>query len=209
MHRMNKARWARHDNLNWDDRAGSATRWGADAPGGRRLGREGVNGMEIKIIINEAGRGSVGRRPRHGRGMPMGQRGEGWRGGHHQRDWGADRLRGPRHEEATAGGGRVIGKLIETPDGRVRLVRRGMERDEQRHSCGHRHQHGETRHGEQRAFGRSEAGSRDYGRRAHSRWAEGEGEEGEGREAHRARRRLAREIVRALEESGYGRSDQA
>ncbi len=74
---------------------------------GRPGGRKGESHMEIKIIINEDGmdgatRRGAGRRGRWGH-IPEGRREQ-------------------RHDQTTHG--RVIGKLIELPDGRVKIVGR-------------------------------------------------------------------------------------
>lgn len=176
--------------------------------------------MEIKIIINESGRGSrrfgkgrgmrnwgegreceprrmgEGRLGRHGRPVEMsieGPRAEGRR----RHAWGEGREGGHRLEEKV--GGRVIGQLIETPDGRVRLVRRGQGTGEMGHRC---ETGGRRRHG--RGWHRQHMIESDRSRR-HDAFPASDDD----REARRARRTLARSIVRALEESGYGEIRQA
>lgn len=159
--------------------------------------------MEIKIIINESGRGSrrlgkgrgmrnwgegreggprhmgEGRRRRHGR--PADRVNEGHRRfegreGRGMREWG---IGSESHDGGSRrmGEGRVIGFLVEQPDGRTRIVRKGETGGR---ACGMRH----------RSVSDQAAGQ-------------------EERQARRARRRLARHIVRALEESGYGEIDKA
>ncbi len=86
------------------------------------------------------------------------------------------------------------------PDGSVRVIRR-PERE------------GDARRGERRWHGRREGYGKRHDRRAGHSHAEHSRAErprsDEERQAHRARRKLAREIVRALEESGYGKIDKA
>lgn len=104
---------------------------------------------------------------------------------------------------------RVIGKVVEMPDGSVRVIRRpereGEPRGERRH-----------RHGGHRGMGHGMGHGKHEGRRGHGRHGH-RAEHGraerphsdEARQAQRARRQLAREIVRALEESGYGNIEKA
>lgn len=161
--------------------------------------------MEIKIIINEAGTGRGTRRVmgegrRADRGKWMGDSPRARHGGRRHEGWGRGAHRQEGDDRPTERG-RVIGKVIELPDGRVKIVsREGMEmgRGPRRHRVAGRH--GEQwRHGEQ------------PGRRHHEGpggWARrhDHDESDEAREARRARRRLAREIVRALEEGGYNKA---
>lgn len=157
--------------------------------------------MEIKIIINE---GNAGRGTRHmpGEGRHRARRGDGMERGrfgrHGYRARGGHRHEGPGrwagHREPggeSAERGRVIGKLIELPDGRVKVVRReGLETDGPRRHWKHERREEHPRH-------RHEGPAR---------WARRRDDSDEAREARRARRRLAREIVRALEESGYNKA---
>lgn len=147
--------------------------------------------MEIKIIINAAGTGR-GKRHFMDEGRRAG-RGEGM--GHGPRVRYESHRHGCRHErgEGSAERGRVIGKLVELPDGRVKVVRReGMETGgprrhweyEQREGRPHRHHEGP----------------------GHRVRRHGRDESDETRETRRERRRLAREIVRALEAGGYNKA---
>lgn len=157
--------------------------------------------MEIKIIINEAGPGRGPRRMGQG-GRRMGR--AGWMGGEHAPRRHADHHQG-RHgdSEMPAERGRVIGKVVEMPDGRVKIIGRGgpeMAHRSRRHG-------GEERRDEERRESRF---SRRHYQGHHDGGHHGAPDAGdEGREARRIRRRLAREIVRALEESGFGEFGKA
>lgn len=111
--------------------------------------------MEVKIIINEAG---TGRQAHDHRGR---------RGNH------SPARRGPAQRPDSRG--RVIGKLIELPDGRVKVIgRRGPD-------------------GSRRAQRHHEGSGRGWAYRDEQQHSLA------GREARRARRRLIREIAHALE----------
>lgn len=110
----------------------------ASAPGGRSRGREGEQALNITIIVNEAGseRGRGSRRGRRHVEQGGERPGRGSRRGHRYADHGGEwRGRGSRrvaHEGEWAGresrrleGRRVIGYLVETPDGRTRIIRKG------------------------------------------------------------------------------------
>lgn len=202
MERIHKAHGERcQSEFGRAGRADRAARWGAMPSAGRPGGREGEERMEIKIIINE---GNAGRGPRHmpGEGRHRARRGDGMERGrfgrHGYRARGGHRHEGPGrwagHREPggeSAERGRVIGKLIELPDGRVKVVRReGLETDGPRRHWKHERREEHPRH-------RHEGPAR---------WARRRDDSDEAREARRARRRLAREIVRALEESGYNKA---
>ena len=73
--------------------------------------------------------------------------------------------------------GRVVGKVIELPDGTIRVVRKGEPGTEPGFACGMRRP-------------RPEADRADDPQR----------------EARRARRRMARAIARALDEAGYNKA---
>lgn len=181
-----------HSRIDRSGRAVRAARLDAEATVSRPGGREGEERMEIKIIINEAGTGRGMRR--------MG--GEGRRSRRHawlDREHQAHRPEGHRPEghrpegragERAAEDGRVIAKVIEMPDGRVKIVSRGEPG---------------TGHGPRRHRGEGQCASRHEGR---SRWEGGheQPETDENREARRARRHLAHEIARALEEAGYNKA---
>ncbi len=178
--------------------------------------------MEIKIIINEGGAGRVRRGARFmdkdsRRGRKFGRRGLGghrhgeWGHGRHEARHGGEAWRegeGQRHGcrrrahvegEATAReGGRVIGKLVELPDGRIRVVKRRGEGGRRHDRLGH---DGERKHDGPR----HERVSR-HGRRHGERLERGAGARynEEEREARRARRRLIRQIVRAIESGEFG-----
>lgn len=184
MRRMTEARNERHTIH--ERRSGRAARWGAEATVGRPGGREGEERMEIKIIINEAGTGrgmrrfdGEGRRSRHVR-AEAGGRHEGHRR-HRHGSWGADRREerseGRMHSERESERGRVVGKVIELPDGTIRVVRKGEPGAGPGFACGMRRP-------------RPEAGHADDPQR----------------EARRARRRMARAIARALDEAGYNKA---
>ncbi|MCA9868450.1 MAG: hypothetical protein KIS95_13435 [Anaerolineae bacterium] len=118
--------------------------------------------MEVKIIINEAG---TGRQAHDHRGR---------RGNH------SPARRGPAQRPDSRG--RVIGKLIELPDGRVKVIgRRGPD--------------GSRRgpDGSRRAQCHHEGSGRGWAYRDEQQHSLA------GREARRARRRLIREIAHALE----------
>ena len=156
--------------------------------------------MEIKIIINESGPGRGPRRLGQG-GRHMGR--AGWMGGERGHRRHADHSQG-RHgdSEMPAERGRVIGKVVEMPDGRVKIIGRGgpeMAHRSRRHG-------GEERRDEERREARFSG--RHYRHQDGGRHGAPAADD-EGREARRARRRLAREIVRALEESGFGEFGKA
>lgn len=187
--------WRRHNQVERTGRVDRVARWGGEPPIGRPGGREGEERMEIKIIINEAGAGRGERRMgpagrRMHRGSWMGGERAGHGHGHHGGEMPSER-------------GRVIGKVVEMPDGRVKIIGRGgpeMTHNSRRHG-------GEERQDEERRESRF---SRRHFQGHHDGGRHGAPDAGdEGREARRARRRLAREIVRALEESGFGEFGKA
>ena len=128
--------------------------------------------MEIKIIINEDGMDGATRR-----------------GAGRQGRWGhiPEGRREHRHDQTTHG--RVIGKLIELPDGRVKVVgRRGPDSNWRGQEVGPR---GEHRH-EGAGCGHTHRDERGHSPADH--------------EARRARRRLIREIVTALEAAEHNKA---
>ena len=124
------------------NRRGPNAQRGGNARINRPMGREGEQQMvQVTIIVNEGGtrRGRHGRGPRpgrmgqsewghaerghgrrhHGQGRPWrDERGEGQRGEHGR---GPGRGEPSRHHGRRADGGRVVGRVIEMPDGSTRI----------------------------------------------------------------------------------------
>lgn len=122
--------------------------------------------MNITIIVNEGGR------PRRHDPTGHGPTDHGHRD-HGHRDYGRHAETRPHRTGRPAAEGRVIGRVVEMPDGRIRVVRRGERGAEPGHFCGRR-----------------------------PGWAEGDRPTppaGDDREARRARRRFVRRVIRAIE----------
>ena len=150
--------------------------------------------MEIKIIIiNEDGmdgatRRGAGRRGRWGH-IPEGRREQ-------------------RHDQTTHG--RVIGKLIELPDGRVKIVGRRGPDGNRRGPDGNRRGPDGSRRGPDGSRRGPEVGPRSEHRHEGAGCGHAHRDEREhspaDHEARRARRRLIREIVSALEAAEHNKA---
>ncbi len=193
-----------YENEKRAGRADRATRMDGLSPSGRPVGREGASHMEIKIIINEAGMDHTPRR-----------------GAAQRRRWGHTPDAQREHGQPR---GRVIGKLVELPDGRVKVVghrgsdggHRGSDGGHRGSDGGHRGSDGGHRgtdgghrgpdgghrgmRGGRCAASRHEAGGREQAYRAERPHSPAD------REARHARRRLIREIVRALEAAEHNQA---
>lgn len=191
MNRVEKAHCGpRGSRMERSGRVDRAARRDAGASRGRPGGREGEESMEIKIIINEAGTSRGMRQANeHGEGGRRTRRGA-WRGRRHAGHHPGERHEGMARRERPAERGRVIGQVVELPDGRVKII----SREDMETGRGPRRHWGEPRH--------EDRPSRHEGP---GRW-ERRDQSDEDRETRRARRRLAREIVRALEAGGYNKA---